>query len=62
MCGSKTMASICGSDMCLRVRPCLRQWHRYMTTCKTTSGTLAIYDLCDYLSVISNSEWFIGQR
>ncbi|KHG07424.1 hypothetical protein F383_34192 [Gossypium arboreum] len=28
MCGRKTMASICDSDMCLRVRPCLGQWHR----------------------------------
>ncbi|KHG13366.1 hypothetical protein F383_17823 [Gossypium arboreum] len=28
MCASKTMASICDSDMCLRVRPCLGQWHQ----------------------------------
>ncbi|KAG8475506.1 hypothetical protein CXB51_032293 [Gossypium anomalum] len=56
------MASICGSDMCLRVRPCLGQWHRFVATCKTTSGTLALYDLCDCPSVLSNSEWFIGQR
>ncbi|KHG09741.1 hypothetical protein F383_12427 [Gossypium arboreum] len=42
--------------MCLRVRPCLAQWHRCVTTCKTTFGTLALYDLCDYLSVLSNSE------
>ncbi|KHF98862.1 hypothetical protein F383_38083 [Gossypium arboreum] len=62
MCTSKTMASICDFDMCLRVKPCLGQRHRYVTTCKTTSGTLALYDLCDYLSVLSNSEWFIGQR
>ncbi|KHG19588.1 hypothetical protein F383_04957 [Gossypium arboreum] len=54
MCSSKTMVSICDSDMCLRVRPCLGQWHRYVTTCKTTSGTLALYDLCDYPSVLSN--------
>ncbi|KHG10417.1 GRAM domain-containing YSP2 [Gossypium arboreum] len=36
--------------------------HRYMTACKTTFGTLALYDLCDYLSVLSNFEWFIRQR
>ncbi|KHF97545.1 hypothetical protein F383_36700 [Gossypium arboreum] len=34
--------------MCLRVRPCLGQWHRYVITCKTTSGTLVLYDMCDY--------------
>ncbi|KHF97300.1 hypothetical protein F383_36877 [Gossypium arboreum] len=62
MCSSKTMASICDSDIYVRVRPCLGQWHRYVATCKTTSGTLALYDICDYLSVLSNSEWFIGQR
>ncbi|KHF98069.1 hypothetical protein F383_37338 [Gossypium arboreum] len=49
MCASKstfhTLASICDSDMCLRVRPYLGQWHRYVTTCKTMSGTLALYDL-----------------
>ncbi|KHG30503.1 hypothetical protein F383_15168 [Gossypium arboreum] len=28
MCASKTMASISDSGMCLRVRPCLGQWHR----------------------------------
>ncbi|KHG28697.1 hypothetical protein F383_08485 [Gossypium arboreum] len=22
---------------------------------------LALYDLCDYLSVLSNSKWFIGK-
>ncbi|KHF99328.1 hypothetical protein F383_38367 [Gossypium arboreum] len=37
--------------MCLRVRPCLGQWHRYMTTCKTTSGTLALYDICVIIRV-----------
>ncbi|KHG08545.1 Cadherin EGF LAG seven-pass G-type receptor 2 [Gossypium arboreum] len=47
MYASNTMASICDSNMCLRVRPCLGQWHRYMVTCKTTFGTLALYDLCD---------------
>ncbi|KHG25947.1 Neurexin-3a-alpha [Gossypium arboreum] len=62
MCASKTMASICDFDMCLQVRSCLGQWHRYVTTCKTTSGTLVVYDLCDYLSVLSNSEWLIGKR
>ncbi|KHF99284.1 Neurexin-3a-alpha [Gossypium arboreum] len=62
MCASKTMASICDFDMCLRVRPCLGQWHRYVVTCKTTSGTLALYNLCDYPGVLSYSEWFIGQR
>ncbi|KHG21800.1 hypothetical protein F383_26792 [Gossypium arboreum] len=36
------MASICDFDMCLRVRPYLGQWHRYVTTCKTTSGMLAL--------------------
>ncbi|KHF99005.1 hypothetical protein F383_38122 [Gossypium arboreum] len=56
MCASKTMASICDPDMCLRVIPCLGQWHRYVTTCKTTSGTLALYDFCNYPSVLSNSE------
>ncbi|KHG21794.1 hypothetical protein F383_28082 [Gossypium arboreum] len=56
------MASICDSHMCLRVRPYLGQWHRYVTTCKTRSGTLALYDLCVYLSVLPNSEWFIGLR
>ncbi|KHG22855.1 hypothetical protein F383_00964 [Gossypium arboreum] len=61
MCASKTMASICDSDMCLRVRPCLGPWHRYVTTCKTTSGTLALYNLRVYPSVLSNSEWFIGK-
>ncbi|KHG29489.1 hypothetical protein F383_11845 [Gossypium arboreum] len=42
--------------MCLRVRPCLGQCHRYVITYKTTSGTLALYDMCDYLSVLFNSE------
>ncbi|KHF97342.1 Neurexin-3a-alpha [Gossypium arboreum] len=51
MCASKTMASICDSDMCLRVRTCLGQWHRYVTTCKTTSGTLALYDICVIIRV-----------
>ncbi|KHG17893.1 hypothetical protein F383_00071 [Gossypium arboreum] len=27
------------------VRPYLGQWHRYLTTCKTTSWTLAFYEL-----------------
>ncbi|KHG29121.1 NADH-quinone oxidoreductase subunit D 2 [Gossypium arboreum] len=45
------MALICEFDMCLRVRPYLGQWHRYVATSKTTSGTLALYDLCDYPSV-----------
>ncbi|KHG08765.1 hypothetical protein F383_36130 [Gossypium arboreum] len=27
MCASKTMALICDSDMCLRVRPRLGRWH-----------------------------------
>ncbi|KHG09796.1 hypothetical protein F383_36909 [Gossypium arboreum] len=58
---SKTMASICDTDMCLRVRPYSGQRHRYVVTCKTTSGTLALYDLCDYPSILSNSEWFIGK-
>ncbi|KHG05492.1 hypothetical protein F383_17282 [Gossypium arboreum] len=56
------MTSICDSDMCLRVRPYLGQWHQYVTTYKTTFGTLAVYDLCDFLSVLSNFEWFIRQR
>ncbi|KHG06153.1 hypothetical protein F383_31925 [Gossypium arboreum] len=46
MCASKSMASICDFDMCLRVRPCLGQWHRDVATCKTTFGTLALYDIC----------------
>ncbi|KHG26902.1 dna topoisomerase 2 [Gossypium arboreum] len=62
MCASKTMASIGDFDMCLQVRPCLGQLHRYVATCKTTSGTLALYNLCDYPSVVSNFEWLIGQR
>ncbi|KHF98866.1 hypothetical protein F383_38041 [Gossypium arboreum] len=56
-----TLALICDFDICVRVRPCLGQWHRYVITCKTTSGTLALYDICDYPSVLSNSEWFNGQ-
>ncbi|KHG06718.1 hypothetical protein F383_33788 [Gossypium arboreum] len=59
MCASKTMASICDSDKCVRERPYLGQWHRYVITCKTTSGTLALYDICDYPGVLSNFEWFI---
>ncbi|KHG11836.1 hypothetical protein F383_03108 [Gossypium arboreum] len=62
MCVSKTMASICDSDMCLRVRPYLGQWYRYVALCETTYGTLALYDLCDYLSVLAHFEWFIEQR
>ncbi|KHG30477.1 Cadherin EGF LAG seven-pass G-type receptor 2 [Gossypium arboreum] len=45
MCASKTMVSICDSDICVQVRPCLGQWHRFVITCKTTSGTLAMYDI-----------------
>ncbi|KHG04770.1 hypothetical protein F383_29353 [Gossypium arboreum] len=26
------------------------------------SGMLALYDLCDYSSVLSNSEWFIRKK
>ncbi|KHG10991.1 hypothetical protein F383_14413 [Gossypium arboreum] len=35
--------------MCSRVRPHLRRWHRYVTTCKTMSGTLAstVASICD---------------
>ncbi|KHG12871.1 hypothetical protein F383_17319 [Gossypium arboreum] len=54
MCASKSMASISDFDMCLRVRPCLGQWHQYVATCKTTSGMLALYYLCDYLCFLSN--------
>ncbi|KHG15122.1 nrxn3a [Gossypium arboreum] len=65
MCVSKTtfytLASICDSDICVRVRPCLEWWHRYVIKCKTTSGTLALYDMCDYSSVLSNFKWFIGR-
>ncbi|KHF99793.1 hypothetical protein F383_38599 [Gossypium arboreum] len=32
MCASKTIASICDSDISVRVRPCLGQWHRYVIT------------------------------
>ncbi|KHF99516.1 ATP-dependent DNA helicase dda [Gossypium arboreum] len=35
------------SDMGSRVRPRLGRWHRYVITCKTTSGTLA--SVCDYM-------------
>ncbi|KHF99329.1 hypothetical protein F383_38362 [Gossypium arboreum] len=52
---SETMASICDSDICVRVRPYLGQWHQYVATCNTTSRTLALYDMCDYSSVLSNS-------
>ncbi|KHF97799.1 hypothetical protein F383_37077 [Gossypium arboreum] len=31
--------------MCVRVRPRLGHWHRYVITCKTTSGMLA--SICD---------------
>ncbi|KHG06327.1 hypothetical protein F383_32640 [Gossypium arboreum] len=51
MCASKTMTSICDSNICVRVRPCLGQWHRYVITCKTTSGTLALYDICVIIRV-----------
>ncbi|KHG17976.1 hypothetical protein F383_21666 [Gossypium arboreum] len=62
MCASNTMASICDSDICVWVRPCLGQWHRYVTTYETTSGTLSLYDICDYSSVLSDSKLFIEQR
>ncbi|KHG08330.1 Putative helicase Mov10l1 [Gossypium arboreum] len=66
MCVSKTtfytLASICDSNICVGVRPYLGQWYRYVITCKTMYGTLALCDICDYPSVLSNSEWFIGQR
>ncbi|KHG27132.1 hypothetical protein F383_33182 [Gossypium arboreum] len=26
------MASICDSDICVRVRPCMGQWYRYVIT------------------------------
>ncbi|KHG16173.1 Neurexin-3a-alpha [Gossypium arboreum] len=39
------MASICDSDICVRVRPCLGQWHRYVLACKITSETLALYNI-----------------
>ncbi|KHG19460.1 hypothetical protein F383_24137 [Gossypium arboreum] len=29
---SEPMAPFCDSDKCLRVRPCLGQWHRYVAT------------------------------
>ncbi|KHG10758.1 hypothetical protein F383_14733 [Gossypium arboreum] len=35
-------------------------WHRYVITCKTKSWMLALYDMCDYLSILFNSEWFNG--
>ncbi|KHG16482.1 hypothetical protein F383_08969 [Gossypium arboreum] len=43
------------------VRPYLGQWHRYVIACKTTSGTLALYDMHDYSSILFNSKWFNGQ-
>ncbi|KHF97609.1 hypothetical protein F383_31769 [Gossypium arboreum] len=46
----------------MRVRPYLEQWHQYVITCKTTSGTLALYDICDNLSILPSSEWFNGKR
>ncbi|KHG25650.1 hypothetical protein F383_01139 [Gossypium arboreum] len=54
MCTGKSMASICHSDICLSVRPYLGQWHRYVVTCKTTSGTLALYDKCVIIRVYMN--------
>ncbi|KHF99660.1 hypothetical protein F383_38525 [Gossypium arboreum] len=45
----------------IRVRPCLGQWHRYEITCKTTPRTLALCDICDYLSILFNSKWFNRQ-
>ncbi|KHG24208.1 hypothetical protein F383_30475 [Gossypium arboreum] len=42
--------------MRLRVRPSLGRWHRYVITCKTTYGALALYDICDYSSNLFNSE------
>ncbi|KHG22878.1 hypothetical protein F383_28590 [Gossypium arboreum] len=52
----RPLASICDSDMCLRVSPYLGQWHRYVIICKTTSGTLALYDMCNYPSILFNFE------
>ncbi|KHG17911.1 hypothetical protein F383_23577 [Gossypium arboreum] len=43
-----------------RVRPCLGQWHRYMVTCKTTSGTLALYELSELSVYPYDFEWFNG--
>ncbi|KHF98161.1 hypothetical protein F383_37304 [Gossypium arboreum] len=45
------MPSICDFNICVRVRPCLGQWHRFVITCKTTSGTLALYDIYVILRV-----------
>ncbi|KHG11287.1 hypothetical protein F383_06364 [Gossypium arboreum] len=45
------MVSICDSDICVQVRPCLGQFHRYVITFKTTSGTLALYDICVIIRV-----------
>ncbi|KHG17892.1 hypothetical protein F383_00069 [Gossypium arboreum] len=56
----KTMSGTSTSYL-IRVRPCLGQWHQYEIACKTTSGTLALFDICDYLSILFNSEWFNGQ-
>ncbi|KHG29586.1 hypothetical protein F383_04749 [Gossypium arboreum] len=45
----------------IRVRPCLGQWHQYVIACKTMSGMLGLYNMCDYPSILFNSEWFNGQ-
>ncbi|KHG14233.1 hypothetical protein F383_19038 [Gossypium arboreum] len=47
--------------MCSRVGPCLGKWHRCVITCKTMSGMLALYDMCDYPIILFNSKWFNGQ-
>ncbi|KHG08657.1 hypothetical protein F383_35449 [Gossypium arboreum] len=44
MCTSNTMASICDSNICVR-------WHQNVITCKTTSRTLALYDICVIIRV-----------
>ncbi|KHF97403.1 Envelope glycoprotein [Gossypium arboreum] len=49
------------SSYLIPVRPCLGQWHCYEMTCKTTSGMLALFDICDNLSILFNSEWFNGE-
>ncbi|KHG09367.1 tRNA (guanine-N(7)-)-methyltransferase subunit WDR4 [Gossypium arboreum] len=51
MCASKSMASICDFDEYVRVRPYLGQWHQYVIIWKTTSGTLALYDICVIIRV-----------
>ncbi|KHG07055.1 hypothetical protein F383_33435 [Gossypium arboreum] len=56
----KTMSETLASYL-IRVRPCLGQWHRYEIACKNTFGTLALFNICDYLSILFNSEWFNEQ-